>query len=266
MSMGEIVINDDNYRDHLGPEGRGFSRGLVPRDYSAQPHGSLFFAKPFDLPLVNEADIPEMIREKQAKKTNLSDIRMKGMFGQMIPSRDQNGYGYCWCHGPTSAVLLCRARDNQPFLDLSAFAIGCIIKNYRNQGGWGGDAVQFIAERGIPTSEFWPQKSTSRSNDNPKTWENAAKHEVTEWMDLDPRNMEIQIATCLLNNIPLTAGLDWWSHEVCYADLVGWNPIRVKFWNSWTDSYGTNGMGELQGRKAIPSAALGLRVIKASAA
>jgi hypothetical protein len=263
--VSEIVIHDGNWQDFLQPEADGLHRGLAPRDFAAQPFGSLSFARPFDLPLIDESDIPAMIAEKQASKSNLSDIRMRGMGGQMIPSRDQNGRGYCWAHSTTSAVILRRAADNQPYADLSAYAIACIIKNYRDQGGWGGESVEFAAERGIPTSKFWPQQSVSRSDDNPQTWADAAKHKVTEWMDLDPDQMEIQVATCLLLNIPLVVDLNWWSHSIAYADLLGWKPLKVRLWNSWGDSWSSQGMGILEGRKAVPSAALGLRVVTASA-
>jgi hypothetical protein len=194
-------------------------------------------------------------------------MRNYGMNGSRVPSRDQDGYGYCWCHSSTSVALLLRARDNQPYADLSAFAVGCIIKNYRNEGGWGEESLKFIAERGVPTSEFWPQQSTKRGNDNPQTWENAAFHRFTgEWMALSSNASERkkQLITCLLLNIPVVSDFNWWSHSVATADLVSIEPFRTRVWNSWADSWSDAGMGILEGSKALPDDALAPRVITPS--
>jgi hypothetical protein len=176
------------------------------------------------------------------------------------------GVHNCWAHSSTSAALIIRALNNEPYADLSAYAVACVIKNFRDQGGWGAESLAFIAERGIPTSEFWPQKSMSRSNDNPKTWENAAKHKFTEWMDLDPSDMKRQLVTCLLLGIPVVSDFNWWGHSVCSIDLVSLNPFRTRIWNSWGDSWSANGTGILEARRAIPDAAIAPRVMTASAA
>lgn len=261
--MSLIVIDDKNYHLHTVPGGYG----LTPRDYAAAPFGSLPYAKPLSLPLVEESDIPDMIAAKKAAGSNLSDIRMRGDNGQMIPSRNQGQFPFCWAHGPTSAMLLVRARDNQPFADLSAFGVACPVANYRRRGGQGIEAVQYIAKTGVPTSRTWPQQSTDRSlAGSPTVLADAALHRADEWEDLDPDQMELYVATCLLNNIPIAVGLNWWSHEVCYMDLLGWNPLWIKGWNSWGDEYSDHGMFELKGRKAIPSDAVAIRTSYASAA
>ena len=43
---------------------------------------------------------------------------------------------------------MARAKDNQPYADLSAYAIACIIKGYADEGGWNGESMQFLRERG----------------------------------------------------------------------------------------------------------------------
>jgi len=245
----------------------GFVTGGQPRNYATHPVGYLACAKPFDLPLMTDDEIEAAIKRKDADSSWLSQIRDRGMFGGRIPSRDQNGRGYCWMHSGVSAVLLCRARDNQPYADLSAYAGACIIKQFRDQGGWGSEGIEFMAERGIPTSEFWPQKSVARANDNPQTWANAAKYKITEWMDLDPRNVR-QLATCLCNDIPVVTDFNWWGHSVCACRLKRWNGgrnILITIWNSWADSWKEYGMGDLEGNQAIPDGQIAPRVIYAAA-
>lgn len=257
---------DDFKVTPLDLEHPGFKTGLIPRDYDSHPLGYLACAKPFDLPLMTDDEIEAAIRRKDAEMSWLDDIRNRGMFGQQIPSRDQNGKGYCWKHSGTSANLLVRARDNQPYVDLSAYAGACMIKGFRDQGGWGAEGIEWCAEHGDPSSQFWPQQSMSRSNDNPATWANAALHKITEWMDLEPRNVR-QMATCLCNDIPDVIDLNWWGHSVCACRLIRWNGgknIKIRIWNSWGDSWKAAGMGDLEGNQAVPDGQIAPRVLSAS--
>ncbi len=245
----------------------GCARGGIPRDYSAYPVGYLACAKPFDLTLKTDDEIEADIIRKNAENSWLDCVRDKGNFGQRIPSRDQNGKGYCWKHSGTSANLLVRARDNMPYVDLSAYAGACMIKNFRDEGGWGSEGVDWCADKGDPSSQFWPQQSMSRANDNPATWANAALHKIVEWMDGDPRNIR-QLATALCNDLPVVTDFNWWSHSVCACRLIAWGPngknLRIRIWNSWGDSWKAAGMGDLEGSQAIPDGIVVPRVLVAS--
>lgn len=262
--MSLEFIHDQNWEEYLGgfqPHGTG----LVPRDYNVFPVGYLgATAKPFDLPLIPESEWQSRLDAQKAAKAQLSDIRNRGMGGKPIPSRDQNGWGYCWAHSSTSACLIVRAINNQPYADLSAFAVACIIKNYRNRGGWGAESLEWIAANGIPTSQYWPQQAHDPKYDTPEMRQNAALHKVTEWMDLDPKNMKAQLVTCLLLGIPVVSDFNWWSHSVCALDLVSLNPFQILIWNSWSDSWSNNGTGILNGSRAIPDGAIAPRVMTAS--
>jgi C1A family cysteine protease len=257
--VSELIIHDGNAHEVIRPGGFG----LIPRDFAAHPHGSLAYAKAFDLPLIPEGEWESRLAAQKAAKGQLSDIRNRGMNGQAIPARDQGNQGYCWAHSTVSAMLVSRAANNLPYADLSAYAIACIIKHYRNQGGWCGESVEFAVERGVPTSATWPQQSKDPRNDNAQTWADAAKHKVAEWMDLDPENMRAQLVTCLLLGIPVVSDFSWWSHSVCTIDLVSINPFQTRILNSWGNWNG-DGTGLLQGRRAIPESAIALRVTTAS--
>lgn len=261
----EIIINDDNWQAFVNPviDGEQKVTGLNPRDYATHPVGCYAAAKPFDLPLIPESEWEDRLQAQIKAKAQLSEVRNRGMGGKPMPSRDQNGKGYCWAHSSTSAVLILRAMEGQPYADLSAFAVACVIKHFRDEGGWGAESLEFIADRGIPTSEFWPQKSMAKANDKPETWENAKLHRVTEWMDLEPKNKQ-QFVTCLLSGIPVVSDFNWWGHSVCTLDLVSLNPFRTRIWNSWGDGWSDNGMGILEGSKAIPNGMIAPRVMTAS--
>lgn len=263
--MSEIIINDDNWQAFVNPVVDGEQRmmGLIPRDYDQCPVGYLSCAKPFDLPLIPESEWEDRLQARIAAKAQLSDVRNRGKFGQPMPSTDQNGKGYCWAHSSTSAVLIVRAMEGQPYVDLSAYAVACVIKNFRDQGGWGSQSLEFIAERGIPSSHYWPQKSMKRENDNPETWGNAKLHRVTEWMDMEPNNKQ-QLVTCLLSGIPVVSDFNWWGHSVCTLDLVSIKPFKTRIWNSWSDQWSDNGMGILEGGKAVPNGMIAPRVVAAS--
>ncbi len=139
----------------------------------------------FDMKLMSDDEINAAIAQKNADRSWLNDIRTTGMKGQRIPSRDQDGKGYCWAHSSTWATIIVRAKNGQPYADLSAYAIACKIKGFADEGGWGAESLDFIAKTGCPSATFWPQQSMLRSNDNANTWADAAKHRVTEWISLE---------------------------------------------------------------------------------
>jgi hypothetical protein len=168
---------------------------------------------------------------------------------------------------------MARARDNQPYVRLSAYAVACMIKNYRDEGGWCGESAVFLRDRGVPSTKFWPEKSIARANDRPETWENAALHKITEdWVDLTRpiygQNLTYdQIATCLLNNIPVAVDYNEWGHSI---NALRWVRLEAGvyvplIWNSWSDSWGNNGTG-LINRKWDVDGAVAFRESIASAA
>jgi hypothetical protein len=232
INPGEVIIHDGNAHHFVTDpvvDGETKKRGLIPRNYETHPVGCYPAIRHFstvDFPLIPESEYAERIRDKVANKSQLSDRRNAGNAGQRIPSRDQNGKGYCWFHSGTSAQILLRAVMNEPYADLSAYAGACKIKGFRDEGGWGAQGVDFQAEKGIPTSQFWPQKSMDRANDNAATWENALLHRVQEgWIDAqaaqyDRKLSRQQVATLLLSGSPVVADYNWWGHSVCAADLV----------------------------------------------
>lgn len=298
----EPIIHDLNYKQFVTDptiDGQKKKRGLIPRDYKQHPVGCYGAALPYhavDFPLIPRSEWAERIKDMEAQKSRLSDI----ILDKQVPCTDQGNRGYCWIHSGTGALMALRASMNQPTVALSAYAGACIIKNYRDEGGWGAQGLDFIMSRGIPSEQFWPQRSVDRSNDNPQTWADAAKYKVTEgFIDLAAaqydRNMSFeQEGTCLLICIPVIKDENWWGHSIYGCDLVNGVSLRStmradsgklftlkqfdKIWdvdgvgagfgvrirNSWGSRWGDNGFGILAGSKAISDGATAPRAALAA--
>lgn len=270
LRPGELLIDDDTPSDALfHDDGTGVkARGLVPRDYNAQPPGSIpgiREMKAVNVPLIPQSEWSDRIKELQAKKALLSDVRLRGNFGNTIPSLDQGQVGYCWAHDPTHAVMILRALANLPYVPLSAYAVAATIKNGADEGGWAALAVEFIQKYGVPAQQYWPQGDRNyRARNTPEMQQSAAQHKITQgWIDLAApvysRDLSFpQVMTLLLSGVPVCGDFNWWGHSVCLLDPVEVEPgsFGVRIWNSWSDSWGDRGMGVLRGDRAIPDGAV----------
>jgi hypothetical protein len=165
--------------------------------------------------------------------------------------------GNCWVHGPTTALHLLQKRDGGEFISLSPASVGAKIKNFRNVGGWGKEAIEFIEKYGICPSSQWPVNAIDRKYDTQANKDLAKKFKVVDWLECVPRNVK-QMMTCLLRRIPVAVGYNWWGHEVCAIDPVhlGRNQFGIRIWNSWGDSWGERGMSVLTGSKMPPDDAV----------
>jgi len=276
LKATDYVIDDMN-----PSRANGGMKGLIPRNYSANPVGSYEGSLTFDrlndeLTLIPWEDMPDMIAEKVAQKSQLSDIRDTA-YGSPYPSLDQNGQGYCWNYSGNAALMILRAKANMPYIRMSAHAGAWVIKNGRDQGGWGAQGLDRLRSHGSPSVEFWPEKSMDgRRYNTPETWENAILHRISEgFIDLDAAQYDRklsfqQVLTCLLRDIPVISDFNWWGHSVCALDAVDVAPNKsnrdesrygLRIINSWRDSWGANGTGVLTGRKAIPDGATAPRAV-----
>jgi hypothetical protein len=209
------VVTDDNWRDHVQPPSGNDGPAYYPRDWDAQPLASIpgTSAFPAEL-LIPRVEWKERIEEKERTKTRLIDLCRASPVKWLHQARTN----YCWCYAVVHGVMILRMLSNQPYVRLSPASVAAPIKGYRNQGGWGSQALEFIIQHGVAAEEFWPQNAIDRRYFEASR-ENAALHKVTEWWDLRPRNFE-EKASCLLAGLPVPSGYNWMGHEMCSTDLV----------------------------------------------
>jgi hypothetical protein len=300
MSPNEIIIHDGNWQQFAQDtivDGEKKTRGLVPRNLKKVPHGSMPEAVGFALETIPQSEWSQRIADKRAAQTQLSDISRRGNFGKPIPAQDQNGKGYCWAHSTVGAIRTTRALQNLPFVELSAYSVACVVKGYRDEGGWCGESLKFLVDNGVAPASKWPLRSMSQSNNTPEMKQEAAKFKVTEgFYDLGAPiwNQKLtfeQAITCLLLNLPCAFDFNWWGHSVEGMDGVDgaamfgycraesgklytreehdevWamnDPVTagigVRIFNSWGDTWGDKGMGILTGNQAKPDGAVCIRL------
>lgn len=265
-----------------------FPRGCIPPDYKMHPEATpLRKVNPSELKLIDPSEYKARCDERKRLKSTLRDVRQTSGPGRKkrIPALNQNDgrgrWGYCWAHSSTMAHMLLRALMGQEYVKLSAFMVAAIIKNYRDQGGWGALSLDFIEKNGQCTCDEWPELGVDPKYDTPAMRAVAAQYKVTaDWADLSAqmwdRNMTMRaVATLLLSNVPVVADYNWWGHSVVLMDWVeiepgSFGPVGL---NSWGEDWGEDG-GEfkLQGQKAItdgavaPMAATILQARKSAAA
>ena len=232
--------------------------GYIARDYQALPRGRVAYTAPFDLTPIPKSEWKDRIDYLKEQKAGLKDV----VVAHSLKPSDQNGYRYCWAHGTVNAMRVLRAKEGQPYADLSATAVAAQIKNFRDQGGNTFDAIPFVAEHGVPTFANWPQNKVDRKYVTEAMKDEAARYKLTEWYELEPNDFE-QKATCLLNGIPVVAGYSHWGHMICDLELVyKGDEFGVHFMNSWGEDYGEGGFGELWGRKAVSFDQAAPRVVR----
>ena len=255
--MAEPIIHDGNYTDFINPTVNGEVKlcSAIPR---VVPFGKLGFAAEASVERLSRSRQIELIREAKANKTRVSD-RIKRI--NMRPL-DQNGTNFCWANGPVNGVRVVRLLNNQQYEDLSPASVACQINGFRNEGGWGTEAMKFSAEKGAVPTRLWPNNAIDRRYLTPEAKVEAMRFRVTEWDDIPARDAEL-FRTYLALGYCIAVGYNWWRHEVLACDLE--EDMSVRIWNSWGD-WGEDGFGILSASKSIPDDAVVPRLAVALAA
>jgi hypothetical protein len=236
----------------------GFELACEPRDYFKVPRGSIEGAPGSTITPFSRNDWPAMIEELAAKKARASDHWHRG--GCKVLYQGQTNY--CWFNGPVSAVYACRALNNQPFVELSPASGAAQIKNFRNDGGWGSEALEWLIKNGVNRASTWPPNAIDRRYMTAEAKAEALQYRVTEWSDLGNRNFALQATYALLSKA-VAVGYNWWRHEVCQLDLVQIEPgsFGILIVNSWGPTWDGDGMAILREDKGTADDAVAPEVV-----
>lgn len=240
--------------------------GYEARDYSAVPVGSVEYETPFDdaLELMSVEEIIECIRRQEAEESSLWHVWERA--GKIETNQGQ--LGYCHAFSPKGAMLILRARDGLDVVDLSGSSVGAPVTGYANRGAPIYRDLKQACEVGFATTDFVPDRTTSRRDFKPGWEANAARHRFAEWITGDgsrnPMRGLHQQLTAACRKIPGCNGLNYWGHAVTDLRFVltrepaGVRTIEqlmpclaVDFLNSWRRTYGKDGIGRRVGRKMI---------------
>lgn len=243
--LSHVPVVEAHRHDLIAPA--GMAHGLIPRDYALHPYGSIPHAGPATLKKISRDEWDDRIAEMDRDKSSLWHL----MDHMKSPVKYQNGISYCWSHGICRAVEVRSMSQNGKLINLSATSVGCKIKNFRNVGGWGRDAIEYASEHGFCTAEDWPENKLDPRYDTPAAWANAKNHRVIEWDELEENDFDMAMSYAL-ERMPFGLGLDWWRHLICGMVPIAFGNKKYGLGidNSHGTSYGDRGRGILPENKA----------------
>jgi hypothetical protein len=247
--IGRMNIYDDSNHEELitFADKNGFKRAAQPRDYGRHPFGSLPFAT-FSFPKIDRSELPERIKEAHAKKT----FSLYHHMARKVPILNQKNTNYCWANAPTGALMSARARAGLPVIKLSAASFAGPGKKFQNVGGWGGEAIGYMAQFGCAPDSLWPNAEINRKFYD-GTRQVAEHFNIGQWYELNARDANDIIAAVLFG-MEVCIGLPWWSHEV-YLNALYWEKsLFANVVNSWDVTWETNGMTVMAEEKFVPGA------------
>lgn len=239
-----LVIDDDTNVNRLitgdlNPEncGRGL-RGMFENGLEANACGRF---GDIGVPLIPEIDWDDIIAQKEKDEATIPDLCDD--FGMGV--KNQYRTNYCWIFAPARCMEIIRLQELGEIVRYSPASVGCLIKNFRNIGGWGSQGLNFMKVKGMNLSEDWPDTAIDRRYNTSENAEKKLLHIALEYYYLETWEERV---SCILAGIPTADGYPWWGHEVTGVHVTQRSHDLV-IDNSWGKGWGTQGRGILRGRK-----------------
>lgn len=194
------------------------------------------------------------------RKKHIEQDRYKGtVFCATVPNGTlvtrRNGSvlisGNCWAFSSTKATMYLRAIANEPLLRLSAYFVAGNVKNWRDEGGYGAESLEWIIKHGAPIEALCPTYRSSNVTNECKA--NAEFHRVTEWWDGSDSTEQAtkQMISCLLRNQPCVVDLNDMGHSMNAIAIESLSPLTIIYDNSWGEQ-GDHGLYRGTGARARP--------------
>ncbi len=158
-----------------------------------------------------------------------------------VPILNQKRTNYCWIHGVAAGMMNRMAHSGiRPVPHLSPCGTGARGKNFRNVGGWGGEAIEYNEKYGMPTTETWPEGVIDPDLVTHEMELDSKPNHIAEFEEL-PSEQIIALGSALLDPTgakPVTGGLMWWGHLICFL-RVRWEDGQFvfDFVNSWDETW-----------------------------
>jgi len=260
-NIGRMSIIDESTAHKYINAPEGMTKGYEGRNWEKYAYGSVPFCAPRTRKVYDRAEWPERLRDREANGSRLKDLaKYVG-----IKTKNQQQTNFCWFNAPIQGLQLKRAWLNLPYVSLSPASGACHVTNYRNVGGYGLQALEWLKSHGAVPSELWPDNAIDPRYDTPKAREAAMLYRFMDWEDLRPRSFD-ELFSALLDYDPTIVGHNWWGHEVLHTDPVqiGRNTFGTIFWNSWGEDFEDGGFAVMSEDKATPDDAQSLRNVYAS--
>lgn len=245
--MSLVYINDSNYQQYINPtiNGTKYSCEYYGMWRSQEGYRSAKGFEALGIDLIPKDEWKDRIQHKINSKTTTKDLTT----ALRIPHLDQGQTNYCWINGVVHGTEIRLAQTTGIYTSLSPASGGARIKNFRNVGGWGDEALDWMMEHGINETKDWPANAIDRRYNTPENQQKALRYRVTEWIKIESWD---ELVTCLLNDIRCGAGYNWWAHLICACDLnMNLDLIIRNSWRGWGD----DGYGVLQGSRKYPDGA-----------
>ena len=239
-----ITIDDTNYQLFIDPVVDGqvmyctsygmFQTGLGDGPTLAES----------GVPLIPESDWDDVIRKRKRHGSTVREL----CEDRGLEVLSQGSTNYCWCNGVHFAAMVARLQETGQVVRYSPASVAAPIKNFRNRGGWGQEALDWMIDKGANLQEDWPANAIDRRYYNDENKAKALKHKVLEYYRC--RSWK-EVGSAILAGWPVAVGYNWWGHLVCGIDLIeGSHDLVIA--NSWGKNWSDNGFGILKGRKKIP--------------